>query len=234
MKTILVLLCLLCELTFSASSKTTIKATVENVYGGSILLNWTEQKPIYGKRQSDNLVSVGNFLGGNGSAAPRPVIGYDTVFSKEILIVNYPTEGIAEGQKLNLEADLIGTTNFSGKTIELWDCGIIPKSPEQMEEMKEKEAKALAWADAMDEKKKAAAKKAAREKNYQAQAKAVHFLQPQATNGDASAQCELGLHYLNGLGCETNQEQGVYWLQKAAAQGDLRASKKLDQLKQQK
>ena len=79
----------------------------------------------------------------------------------------------------------------------------------------------------------AVARQKSKEKNYQAQANAIHFLQPQATNGDASAQCELGLHFLNGQGCEINQEQGVYWLQKAAAHGDLRASKKLDQLKQQ-
>ncbi len=79
----------------------------------------------------------------------------------------------------------------------------------------------------------AVARQKSKEKNYQAQANAIRFLQPQATNGDASAQCELGLHYLNGQGCETNQEQGIYWLQKAAAQGDLRASKKLEQLKQQ-
>jgi S1-C subfamily serine protease len=61
----------------------------------------------------------------------------------------------------------------------------------------------------------------------QGQIDAVRWLQPQATNGDASAQCSLGLHYLNGQGCETNREQAIYWLQKAADQGNFEASNKL-------
>jgi len=62
---------------------------------------------------------------------------------------------------------------------------------------------------------------------YLSQSNAVRWLQPQASNGDASAQCSLGLHCLNGIGCETNREQAIYWLQKAAAQGNFEASNKL-------
>jgi TPR repeat protein len=51
--------------------------------------------------------------------------------------------------------------------------------------------------------------------------------QDQATNGNASAQCSLGLDYLSGQGCETNREQAIYWLQKAAEQDNLEASNKL-------
>jgi S1-C subfamily serine protease len=66
-----------------------------------------------------------------------------------------------------------------------------------------------------------------KERSMQGQINAVRWLQPQATNGDASAQCSLGFHYLNGQGCETNREQAIYWLQKAAEQGNLEASNKL-------
>lgn len=69
------------------------------------------------------------------------------------------------------------------------------------------------------------------QKNYLAQSNAVRWLQPQASNGSASAQCSLGLHYLNGQGCDVDQEQAIYWLQKAAAQGDVEASNKLVSLK---
>ena len=84
----------------------------------------------------------------------------------------------------------------------------------------------------------AAAKEAARlqakyghEKMLEAETNTVRWLLPQATNGDASAQCDLGEHYLNGQGCETNLEQAIFWLQKSAAQGNLEASNKLATLK---
>jgi S1-C subfamily serine protease len=69
------------------------------------------------------------------------------------------------------------------------------------------------------------------QKIYLSQSNAIRWLQLQASNGDASAQCSLGLHYLNGLGCETNPKQAIYWLQKAAEQGNLEASNKLVRLK---
>jgi TPR repeat protein len=59
----------------------------------------------------------------------------------------------------------------------------------------------------------------------------VKWLMTQATNGIASAQCSLGLHYLSGQGCETNMELATEWLQKAAEQVSLEASNKLAELK---
>jgi TPR repeat protein len=70
-----------------------------------------------------------------------------------------------------------------------------------------------------------------KQKAEQGQINAVRWLQSQATNGDAYAQYSLGEHYLKGQGCETNREQAVYWLKKAAAQGYLEASNKLAALK---
>ncbi len=116
-----------------------------------------------------------------------------------------------------IKADLAGTENTT--------------PPTQMYEMKQDEAKELAAADELVENQKIAATKAEQAKLYAAQARAVLWLQTQATNGDASAQCCLGLHYLNGQGCETNLVKAIYWLQKAAAQGDLEASNKLASLR---
>ncbi len=61
-------------------------------------------------------------------------------------------------------------------------------------------------------------------------AKAVAWLFSQATNGSASAQCSLGLHYLNGQGVETNTALAIEWLKRAADQGDIEASNKLVKL----
>jgi TPR repeat protein len=100
-------------------------------------------------------------------------------------------------------------------------------TPEKIEQMKEWQAQT----DAFNEKQKAKAQEAAQAKKFLIQSNAVRWLQPQATNGDASAQCSLGLHYLNGQGCETNREQAIYWLTQAANQGDQEASNKLASLK---
>ena len=69
------------------------------------------------------------------------------------------------------------------------------------------------------------------EKMLEGQTNAVRWLLSQATNGDASAQCSLGEHYLAGLGCETNRDLAIQWLQKAADGGSTEASNKLSQLK---
>jgi hypothetical protein len=210
-----------------AQTNRRIVAVVEGVYENSVLLNWSQKKPIYGKSHSDELESQGNFIGGVPIKHEPPIIGYETVSSKEVLVVNYPIEGIAEGEKIDIYAVQIGTTNFSGHTIELWDAGMAKLTPEKIEQMKEWQAQT----DAFNEKQKAKAQEAAQAKKFLIQSNAVRWLQPQATNGDASAQCSLGLHYLNGQGCETNREQAIYWLTQAANQGDQEASNKLASLK---
>ncbi|HEV2452758.1 MAG TPA: hypothetical protein VGY98_00760 [Verrucomicrobiae bacterium] len=46
----------------------------------------------------------------------------------------------------------------------------------------------------------------------------------QATNGDVSMQCDLGEHYLNGVGTSTNRDLAIHWLRLASASGDFEAS----------
>ncbi|HZF01037.1 MAG TPA: hypothetical protein VE344_03995 [Methylomirabilota bacterium] len=208
-----------CFIAILASADTRIIATVENVYGNSILLNWSPKRDIT-RTESWGGASEGNFMSG-GSTSVK--VGEEYIFQKEILIVNYPIDGVAEGQKLNFEAKQIGTTNFLGKTIELWDAGYMTITPEKIKELKKWQAET----DAFNEKQKEKAQKIARDKMLSGQTNAVRWLQPQATNGSASAQCSLGEHYLVGLGCETNKTLAIFWLQKAAAQGDSEASNKL-------
>jgi hypothetical protein len=227
MKTkIIILGTMLAALISFAQANRRIVAVVEGVYENSVLLNWSQKKPIYGKNHSDELVSQGNFIGGVPIKHDPPIIGYETVFTKEVLVVNFLTDGIAEGEKLDIYAVQIGTTNFSGHTIELWDAGMAKLTPEKIEQMKEWQAQTAAF----NEKQKAKTQEAAQTKKILIQSNAVRWLQPQATNGNASAQCSLGLHYLNGQGCETNREQAIYWLTQAANQGDVEASNKLAQL----
>jgi len=201
-----------------------ITADVGAVYTNGVLFTWEQKRPIYGAAaRSDSLVSAGNFLGANVSGGAlvheRPIIGYETISSKHILVLNFRT-GVASGEQLTFRAMQVGITNFAETTIELWDCGTPfippPPTPEEIAVAKAKKEQSAMLAAA---------------KAYQGQSNAVLWLQPQATNGSASAQGSLGWHYLNGLGCESNRELGIYWLKKAADQGDFEASNNLTHLK---
>jgi hypothetical protein len=149
---------------------------------------------------------------------------------KILIIENYGNmDQAAQGQVIHLHIKQIGTiksTSGDAKVFELWHC--ITWQDEQEEE--KDAAKRMADNQAMIDKQKENQTKAEQAKIYALQAKAINWLKPQATNGSASAQCSLGLHYLNGQGCETNREQAIYWLTQAANQGDQEASNKLASL----
>ena len=44
-----------------------------------------------------------------------------------------------------------------------------------------------------------------------------------AEKGDAAAQCQMGLFYMNGLGVDRDEAAAVEWLKRAAAQNHLQA-----------
>jgi hypothetical protein len=148
-----------------------------------------------------------------GIGPRRVVVSSEVVPDKTIMLKHYMIGQV--GQTVSVRAMMIE----GGDTSELWDYGKPyvppPLTPEQIQAA-QKAANARAIAN----------KKIAE----QGQVNAVRWLQPQATNGNASAQCRLGLHYLNGQGCETNREQAIYWLKKAADQGDTEASNTLTRL----
>jgi TPR repeat protein len=60
---------------------------------------------------------------------------------------------------------------------------------------------------------------------------AVKWLTKSAEQGDAAAQCLLGLCYENGTGVAKDQKEAVKWYTKSAEQGDERAKKAIEELK---
>lgn len=54
---------------------------------------------------------------------------------------------------------------------------------------------------------------------YQQDAKTFAFVKANAEKGDAQAQSILSVRYERGEGCEKNEVQALYWLEKSAAQG---------------
>ncbi len=65
----------------------------------------------------------------------------------------------------------------------------------------------------------------------EAEIKAVAFQKKRAAEGAAWAQHDLAVRYFTGNGVEQDIEQGRHWLEKAAAQDDTRAKRKLEELK---
>jgi TPR repeat protein len=59
---------------------------------------------------------------------------------------------------------------------------------------------------------------------------ALGIFQVQAAQGEAVAQYNLGLLYLNGLGVPFNPVQARYWLGQSAAQGYVKAKGLLEKL----
>ena len=115
------------------------------------------------------------------------------------------------------------TVTGGTSTIRKLDYGIPCDTPEWFIQQQKEQAEAAQVAAT-------AAFEAQKKKTFELQKHAVEWLQHQATNGSASAQCSLGLHYLNGQGVETNKETAVYWLTKASNQGDFEASNILTKL----
>jgi hypothetical protein len=69
----------------------------------------------------------------------------------------------------------------------------------------------------------------AEEKRRENDLRKIELLEHDATNGDSAAQYSLGFHYLHGIGCETNQVMGIYWLLQAEARGSSEASNDLQE-----
>jgi TPR repeat protein len=70
----------------------------------------------------------------------------------------------------------------------------------------------------------------AEEKRRESELRVMEMLGREATNGDSSAQYSLGFHYLHGIGCQTNEVMGLFWLLKASSQGNMSASNDLQEL----
>jgi TPR repeat protein len=172
-----------------------------------------------------NLFQTGQFLGGTMQYIEGDVIiarGYNNTY---YAVKNYKGEAIAD-KDIRPFAMRTGTYNWNGTPLELYDCGqILPPEEEKTEIANiQKTQQDILLQNKLAEQKH----------QFLIQSNLVARLKVQATNGIVYSQCSLGLHYLKGEGCETNQELAVKWLKIAADNGDLEASNKLEQLTQQK
>ncbi|HIU97479.1 MAG TPA: sel1 repeat family protein, partial [Candidatus Ornithoclostridium faecigallinarum] len=61
--------------------------------------------------------------------------------------------------------------------------------------------------------------------------KAVEWYAKAAEQGDAVAQCNLGICYANGQGVKQDRQKAIEWYTKAAQQGDEYAKEALKRLR---
>lgn len=61
-------------------------------------------------------------------------------------------------------------------------------------------------------------------------AQIIDKLTQSAKEGDSGAQFSLAVHYRDGINCDTNIQQAIYWFSNSAAQGNLQASNELVEL----
>ena len=54
-------------------------------------------------------------------------------------------------------------------------------------------------------------------------ASAINDTKAVAAKGDAAAQCQMGLFYMNGIGVDRDEDKAVEWLKKAARQNHAQA-----------
>lgn len=239
MKTKLIFLCALCTLAVEAFAQTPMERDALAVAAGNVteaakylkndyalmLRQYHGQffavvdGKIYDMRQK------GEMKNGNVEYASDGVVVI-TYGLSNIAIKNYDAKDATAGRHISCCAIRTGTYDWNGVPLQLWDCGTVPTG-DQLEQIKEAEAKERA----LIARQIAQAKSLAAAKNYTNQAKAIIWLQTQATNGSASAQYSLAEHYLTGQGCTTNRENAIYWFTQAANQGDMAASNKLSKLK---
>ena len=61
------------------------------------------------------------------------------------------------------------------------------------------------------------------------EAESVRWYRKAAAQGNAAAQCNLGISYSNGQGVAKDEAEAVRWFRRAAAQGDADARAALEQ-----
>jgi|GEM_PF-2138623 len=161
---------------------------------------------------------TGNSARLDGAFGPLFTTTYDPAIPNHtsFIVTNLPP-GLAGAGMIRPEDHLMAwdlgpVTLANGAVTERLDYGIPcpapPPSPEQLEAARSR-------------------KDAERQRWWQVQSNTVRLLSTEASSGDAGAQYSLAMHYLNGVGCETNRDQAIYWLQKSSAQEYVEASNKL-------
>jgi len=102
-----------------------MNANIAAVLNDSIVVNTFTMQPVY--EASTTSREVDNYMGGvvgYRQVPTRVYVGDDKVSGRTIILRNYPSNlSPAVGQEISFHAIRVGTTNYNGQTLELWDYG---------------------------------------------------------------------------------------------------------------
>ena len=166
----------------------------------------------------------GNLLGGGDPTyAERRIVGEKEVRVR-FALTNY-LRTVEVGWQVNDWSAHVGSIEFRGEALKLYDCGVAPTAADIEIEVQNLNRKAAEFA-----RNKAERDAILTKKRIETDSRLLFWQFQQASNGFASAQCSLGLRYLKGQGIPTNEVLGRYWLEKSARQNNLEAQAALTKL----
>jgi hypothetical protein len=154
-------------------------------------------------------------------------VGTRDVDDKKIVLLNYSTtQNVAVGERVSFCAMQVGTTNYDGKQIELWDMGTKPSASDLKRLQDGYAAKQLESQKQIAEQQRVVAEKAAAKKKA-GQEKLLKHYQEQAESGNAFALLRLGEFYRDGDGVPKDLTKARDYLTKATAAGSPTAADEL-------
>ena len=157
-------------------------------------------------------------------------VGEEKVPGKKIIIRNYPDEeNPAVGKTISFIAMQIGTSEYNGDRLELWDLGTVPTADDLSKLKAEMEEQQRAAQKELDDQRRAAAEKADAAKKA-VQAKVLKSNQYLADKGDEYGLLRMGERYRDGDGVPKDLAKAKDYLTKAAAAGSPSAADELSKL----
>ena len=210
-----------------------LQGDILNVSTKGVILSLYNMKPIYEAATTSR--ETHNYWGGISgyrSVATQVEVGKEKVPYRKIILRNYPANlQPAVSQGISFQAMQIGTSDYNGETLELWDYGTTPTQDDFRKLKDEADERQRAAKKDLDEQRRVAAEKAAAAKKV-AQAKAVKWNQEQADKGDPTGLLRMGEFYRDGDSVPKDLDKAREYFTKASAAGSPDAADELSKLNQ--
>jgi hypothetical protein len=206
---------------------------VVKVFTNRIIIATSTEIPIYGA--STRSIQTRNYLGhvtGSRIVPTQVQVGTEKVPGKKFILLNYP-ENLSPtvSQAIQFTAMRVGTSDYNGDTLELWDYGTKP-TQEELRKMKADEAERQRSLErGFTEQRRAATEKAAAAKKA-TQDKVLKWHFEQAEKGDSYGLFRMGEHYRDGDGVPRDLDKAREYFSKAVNAGSSTAADALTKLNQ--
>lgn len=206
---------------------------VAKVFTNRIVISTFTWNAIYGA--STRSIQTRNYLGhvvGSRTVPTQVQVGTEKVPGKRFILRNYPKDlSPTVGQTIQFTAMRVGTSDYNGDTLELWDYGTKPTQEELRKRRDEEAERQKAVERRLAEQRRASAERVADAKQA-TQDKVLKWHLEQAEKGDSFGLFRMGEHYRDGDGVLRDLDKSREYFSKAAAAGSPSAADALSKLNQ--